>query len=203
MKLKALTLNNLKKEEIINTKINIRNKKHKNTFRLFSNNEHNAHNIHNHKKNENNKNIFKNYTLLKSLSIKTNTELITPKNDCHIYTLVPNIKTFKTNYSYNKRPKKIIKLLNTFNDEKFFCTSKDKKKFSFPKENIIIKKSRINHDINYFNFKHAFADYSKEYEKNSYKIQKMIKQDNFINKIKKDLLRMKYSNQIKLIEDLK
>ena len=201
MKLKALTLNNLKKEEIINTKINFRNKKHKNTFRLFS--YHNEHNEHNHKKNENNKNIFKNYALLKSLSINTNNELISPKNNYHIYTLVPNIKTFKPNYSYKKRPTKFIRLLNTFNDEKFFCTSKKKKKFSFPKENIIIKNSRINHDINYFNFKHMFTDYTKEYEKNSYKIKNLVKQDVFINRIKKDLLRMKFSNQIKLIEDFK
>ena len=197
MKLKALTLNGLKKEEIMNIKTISYDKKPHNNIKLTLNNESN-----NKNQNHNNKKLFQNYVLFRSLSINTNDEYIPRKKEYQNNPLNSNIRLLKSNYALKNRPKAIKKLMAYINDENFFCTSKNKKKFLFPKENAVIKNSRINHDINFFNSKHIITDHTKEYEKNSYKIKNVVNQDIFVNKIKKDLLRMKYGNHIKLFDNL-
>ena len=109
----------------------------------------------------------------------------------------------KNNSFYIKRrlSKKNFEL-KCFNDEKCFSTSKAKKPFLFPKNYFIIKQYRINHDTNAFNLKHVITDYTKEYERNSYKIKKIVEKDKFINKIKNDLLKLKFNNRIKPYDDL-
>ena len=198
MKLKALTLNKLKKEEIMNIKTISNDSGYHNGLYAESKIE----SIINKNQNKKNKNLFKNNTLFKSLSINTSNNQSLNKK---VYPYNPpcsNIKLFKFNYSYKKRPKTFRKLIPYINDENFFCTSKNNKRFLFPKETLSIKNSRINHDINFFNFKNIITDHTKEYEKNSYKIKNVVNQDIFINKIKKDLLRMKYGNHIKLFENI-
>ena len=198
MKLKALTLNKLKKEEIMNIKTISNDSGYHNGLYAESKIE----SIINKNQNKKNKNLFKNNTLFKSLSINTSNNQSLNKK---VYPYNPpcsNIKLFKFNYSYKKRPKTSRKLIPYINDENFFCTSKNNKRFLLPKETLSIKNSRINHDINFFNFKNIITDHTKEYEKNSYKIKNVVNQDIFINKIKKDLLRMKYGNHIKLFENI-
>ena len=198
MKLKALTLNKLKKEEIMNIKTISNDSGYHNGLYTESKIE----SIINKNQNKKNKNLFKNNTLFKSLSINTSNNQSLNKK---VYPYNPpcsNIKLFKFNYSYKKRPKTFRKLIPYINDENFFCTSKNNKRFLLPKETLSIKNSRINHDINFFNFKNIITDHTKEYEKNSYKIKNVVNQDIFINKIKKDLLRMKYGNHIKLFENI-
>ena len=198
MKLKALTLNKLKKEEIMNIKTISNDSGYHNGLYAESKIE----SIINKNQNKKNKNLFKNNTLFKSLSINTSNNQSLNKK---VYPYNPpcsNIKLFKFNYSYKKRPKTFRKLIPYINDENFFCTSKNNKRFLLPKETLSIKNSRINHDINFFNFKNIITDHTKEYEKNSYKIKSVVNQDIFINKIKKDLLRMKYGNHIKLFENI-
>ena len=198
MKLKALALTRLKNnEDIMNIKSISYDKKYPNNFLLTSNN-----NIINKNQNHNNKKLFENYALLKSLSINTNDDYIPRKKVYQNNTLCSNYNLLKSNYSSKKRPKTFKKLLTYINDENFFCTAKNNKRFLFPKENISIKNTRIYHDINFFNCSHIITDHTKEYEKNSYKIKNVINQDIFVNKIKKDLLRMRYGNRIKLFDNL-
>ena len=52
------------------------------------------------------------------------------------------------------------------------------------------------------NLQHVLTDCTKKYEKNSYKIKQIIQDDMFINKIKKDLLNLKFHNRIKPFDDL-
>ena len=198
MKLKALALTRLKNnEDIMNIKSISYDKKYPNNFLLTSNN-----NIINKNQKHNNKKLFENYALLKSLSINTNDDYIPRKKVYQNNTLCSNYNLLKSDYSSKKRPKTFKKLLTYINDENFFCTAKNNKRFLFPKENIAIKNTRINHDINFFNCRHIITDHTKEYEKNSYKIKNVINQDIFVNKIKKDLLRMRYGNRIKLFDNL-
>ena len=200
MKVSSLALNTIEKENIINTRT-IQNHHHKKMKFHFSSNNDYTH----YKRKDNEKktsNIFKNNALLKSLSIDTNDYFKPIKRDSHNYTLTPNIKIYKSYYSYKRRPKKFFKLITNFNDEKFFSTAKNERKFLFPKENYIIKNSRINHDINFFNIRHVITDHTKQYEMNAYKIKKIVNQDIFINKIKNDLLRMKFGNRIKLFNKI-
>ena len=200
MKVSSLALNTIEKENIINTRT-IQNHHHKKMKFHFSSNNDYTH--YKRKDNEKKKsNIFKNNALLKSLSIDTNDDFKPIKRDSHNYTLTPNIKIYKSYYSYKRRPKKFFKLITNFNDEKFFSTAKNERKFLFPKENYIIKNSRINHDINFFNIRHVITDHTKQYEMNAYKIKKIVNQDIFINKIKNDLLRMKFGNRIKLFNKI-
>lgn len=97
--------------------------------------------------------------------------------------------------------KKTFELKN-YNDEKFFNTSKKNKKFLFPKENYFFKKTRINHDINYFNIRNVMRDYTQIYQQKSYKIKDIVNQDIFVNKIKKDLLKLKFGNRLKFFNNL-
>ena len=179
MKIRTLKLNSLNKEDIIKIKSSSVDKKINSIFNSPSN-----------------KNI-KNNVLLKSLSINTSTDFKLPRKDRYNFTFSPKI------YNHHLyKTKNGEKFLNYINDEKFFYTGKNNKRFFFPKQNYIIKKSRINHDINFFNIRNVITDHTKEYEKNSYKIKRVVNQDIFVNKIKNDLLRMKFGNQIKLFDNL-
>ena len=104
-------------------------------------------------------------------------------------------------YLKRRNNKKSFEMKN-FNDEKCFSTSKNQKRFLFPKNYYIIKQYRINHDTNIFNLKHVITDYTKDYERNSYKIKKVVQDDMFVNKIKNDLLKLKFNNRIKPYDDL-
>ena len=55
---------------------------------------------------------------------------------------------------------------------------------------------------NIFNLKHIFTDYTKEYEKNSYRIKQMVQKDKFVNFIKSDILKLKFHNRIKPYDEL-
>ena len=197
MKIRTLKLNSLNKEDIIKIKSSSVDKKINSIFNSPSNK-----NIKNNRINfEENKNIpkkiFKNNVLLKSLSINTSTDFKLPRKNRYNFTFSPKI------YNHHLyKTKNGEKFLNYINDEKFFYTGKNNKRFFFPKQNYIIKKSRINHDINFFNIRNVITDHTKEYEKNSYKIKRVVNQDIFVNKIKNDLLRMKFGNQIKLFDNL-
>ena len=159
-------------------------------------------------------NIFKNHELQKSLSININnnnkfqnnllnnkTSFLTtiPVNSNKNKNLLLNMKSFYQNYKNKNKSIYLIRMCNKrnfelkcFNDEKFFSTSKSKKPFLFPKNYFIIKQYRVNHDTNAFNLKHVLTDYTKEYERNSYKIKKVVQNDKFVNKIKNDLLKLKF-----------
>ena len=169
-------------------------------------------------------NIFKNHELQKSLSIniynnnKFHNNLLNnkssflttiPVNSNRDNNLSPNKQSFYENYKNKNKSIYLIRNRNKrnfelkcFNDEKFFSTSKSKKPFLFPKNYFIIKQYRVNHDTNVFNLKHVLTDYTKEYERNSYKIKKVVQNDKFVNKIKNDLLKLKFNNRIKPFDDL-
>ena len=169
-------------------------------------------------------NIFKNHELQKSLSININnnnkfqnnllnnkTSFLTtiPVNSNKNKNLLLNMKSFYQNYKNKNKSIYLIRMCNKrnfelkcFNDEKFFSTSKSKKPFLFPKNYFIIKQYRVNHDTNAFNLKHVLTDYTKEYERNSYKIKKVVQNDKFVNKIKNDLLKLKFNYRIKPFDDL-
>ncbi len=124
---------------------------------------------------------------------------------------LPQLETFyqdnisnnwKKFFSLKKRKYNKNFELKCFNDEHYFTTCKPKKAFLFPKNYFIIKQYRVNHDTNAFNLQHVLTDYTKKYERNSYKIKKIIQDDIFINKIKKDLLNLKFHNRIKPFDDL-
>lgn len=124
---------------------------------------------------------------------------------------LPQMQNFSVNTKFNsrnnssffkKRSNRKNFELKCFNDEKCFTTSKTKKAFKFPKKCYIIKQYRVNHDTNIFNLNHVLTDYTKEYERNSYKIKKVVQNDMFVNKIKNDLLKLKFNNRIKPFDDL-
>ena len=113
------------------------------------------------------------------------------------------LNNFRNNsFDLKKRNNKQKFELKCFNDEKCFSTSKKQKPYKFPKNFFVIRKYRVNHDTNIFNLKHVLTDYTKEYERNSYKIKKVVQNDMFINKIKTDLLKLKFNNRIKPFDDL-
>jgi hypothetical protein len=169
-------------------------------------------------------NIFKNHELQKSLSIniynnnKFHNNLLNnkssflttiPVNSNRDNNISPNMQSFYQNYKNKNKSIYLIRNSNKrnfelkcFNDEKFFSTSKSKKPFLFPKNYFIIKQYRVNHDTNVFNLKHVLTDYTKEYERNSYKIKKVVQNDKFVNKIKNDLLKLKFNYRIKPFDDL-
>ena len=117
------------------------------------------------------------------------------------HSLITNNSRCKSFIMKRKIDKKISEF-KYFSDEKFFSSEKHKKKFLFPRRRIHIKKYRVNHDTNSYNFQHMITDYTKNYERNSYKIKKVVQKDLFINKIKKDLLKLKFNNKIKAYNDL-
>ena len=204
MKVRTLTLNTMNKEDIVNIKSFSHDKIISNCFHLSLSNRHIPKKEHESKKNKPSSTIFKNNALLKSLSINSCNDYKPLKQNKYnlTLTLIPKINTYKSFSTSKNKSKKGLKLINYINDEKFFRTAKNHKKFLFPKKNYIIKKSRINHDINFFNIRNVITDYTKKYERHSYKIKKVVGGDIFINKIKNDLLKMKFGNQIKLFDNL-
>ena len=200
MKIRTLALNMMNSNDLINNKTISHNKNiYRTQYSLPI--SRNINKKDKESKTNNTRIKIQNFALLKSLSINTNNDYKILIKDRYNLTQVPRLNIFKSNY-FKKRAKSGLKFINYINDEKFFCTSKTIKRFLFPKDNYIIKKSRINHDINYFNIRNVITDYTKQYEKNSYKIKKVIKNDIFVNKIKNDLLKMKFGNQIKLFDNL-
>ena len=177
-------------------------------------------------------NIFKNRELQKSLSIKiTNSNKIPSKYSGHSNNILNSKNSFlttipisqnrtgnflpvmqdfnqsnkftKTNSFYLKRKKnKKIFDLQFFNDEKCFSYKRKTNPFKIPKPYFVIRQYRINHDTNIFNLKHVLTDYTKNYERDSYKVKKVVQNDMFVNKIKQDLLKLKFNNRIKPYDDL-
>jgi hypothetical protein len=118
-------------------------------------------------------------------------------------TILPiNKFKYRSKSFYLKRRTKKNLHFKCFNDDQCFSTSKPKKKFTFPKNYFIIKEYTVNHDTNIFNLKHIFTDYTKEYEKNSYRIKQMVQKDKFVNFIKSDILKLKFHNRIKPYDEL-
>ena len=125
--------------------------------------------------------------------------------EIQIQTNLPHKKiknNFRNKSFYLKRKEKKNFEFKCFNDEKCFSTSRPKKKFTFPKNYFIIKQYTLNHDTNIFNLKHIFTDYTKDYEKNSYRIKKLVQKDKFVNFIKNDILKLKFHNRIKPYDEL-
>ena len=112
----------------------------------------------------------------------------------------------KHNPNLNKSIPKIINKnkyeLSAYNDEKYFRTTRPHKKVSFPKAYTTLKKYRLCHDTNKYNISNYICDYMRDYEKNSYKIKKLVNDSIYINKIKKDLISLKYGQKIKRLNEL-
>ena len=125
--------------------------------------------------------------------------------EIEIQTILPhnnNRSNFRNkSFHLKKRNKKNFEF-KRFNDEQCFITSRPKKKFNFPKNYFIIKQYTVNHDTNIFNLKHIFTDYTKDYDKNSYRIKKLVQKDKFVNFIKSDILKLKFHNRIKPFDEL-
>ena len=125
--------------------------------------------------------------------------------EIQIQTILPNNNNkskFRNKSFYSKRKKNKNFEFKCFNDEQCFSTTRPKKKFTFPKNYFIIKQYTVNHDTNIFNLKHMFTDYTKDYEKNSYRIKKLVQKDKFVNFIKSDILKLKFHNRIKPFDEL-
>jgi len=89
-----------------------------------------------------------------------------------------NINTLENIYNNNYRIKKY-------------------KKFIIPKKIRTLNLNQKNHDINLFNHLNIYKDYNLKYIENAHKINKIKKKDEFLNKIKKDQLKLKFNNKIK------
>ena len=112
-----------------------------------------------------------------------------------------NKTRIKSGFLKNRKTPKNFEL-QCFNDERCFSTTKPRKEFNFPRNYFIIKQYRLNHDTNIFNLRHVLTDYTKEYEKHPGKIKEIYHKDKFINKIKLDILRLKFNHRIKPFDDL-
>ena len=162
-------------------------------------------------------NIFRNSELKKSLSTHSKFNYYPINQEIQSYLKYNHNKFFIfrkpkqhcfQDLNINNGKKTIITSRNKFqlkalnNDDNFFSTCKSMKKIDLYDSFFIIRKRRINHDINKFNRQLLMTDYNKNYIKNSYKIKKIIESDTFTNKIKKDLFNLKYNSQIKPFNDL-
>lgn len=114
----------------------------------------------------------------------------------------PKRKTFLPSLPANRTMDKKSFVLNLINDDSFYRTSKPKKKKQPMRNFYITKPNTFIHDSNNNNAHHLFTDYTKSYELNSYRIKGLIEKDRFVNKIKKDLMRMKYDCRPKMFEEL-
>lgn len=112
------------------------------------------------------------------------------------------INNFTRNKSYKIFNQNKCFSITSINDEKFYRTTKPHKVFSFPKKYFTIRQYRPCHDSNNFNINNLFTDHTKKYQTNSYKLKQLVEKDKFINKIKKDLMSLKYNNQIKPLDNL-
>ena len=54
------------------------------------------------------------------------------------------------------------------------------------------------HDINFYNQSLVNKKYYDNYELNAYKMKKLFLKNEFLNKIKKDVIRLKFDNTLKL-----
>ena len=150
-------------------------------------------------KSNNNTNLNINYTN------SNNTDMVKIDSSSAFITLVPFKKSHSKQIScdlsqYNNQKNKNFELI-AYNDEKCFTSSRPKKSVSCPKKIIVLKQYRIFHDINSYNLNNLIEDYMKDYERNSYKIKKLVNDSKFVEKIKKDLVCLKYDNRIKLFNE--
>ena len=157
--------------------------------------------------NDINSNITKsnNNTNINNFSNSNNTDMIKIDSPSAFITLVPIKKSHSKQIScdlsqYKNQQNKNFELI-AYNDENCFVSSRPKKSVSFPKKIITLKQYRIFHDINSYNLSNLIVDYMKDYEKNSYKIKKLVNDSKFLEKIKKDLISLKYDNRIKLFNE--
>ena len=130
---------------------------------------------------------------------------------------IPIFSNSYINFNIFKRKKNLENLENTFinnhknnteNSNKYYMNtidnsynnnyrSKKYKKFKIPKNVRTLNLNQKNHDINLFNHLNIYKDYNLKYIENAYKLDKIIKKDDFLNKIKKDQLNLKFNNKIK------
>ena len=154
-----------------------------------------------------NNNITKsnNNTNINNYSNSNNTDKMKIESTSAFITLVPIKKSHSKQIScdlseYKNQQSKNFELI-AYNDENCFMTSRPKKPASVPKKVILLKQYRIYHDINSYNLNNLIVDYMRDYERNSYKIKKLVNDSKFLEKIKKDLICLKYNNRIKLFNE--
>ena len=151
---------------------------------IFNIKNNNLNNIKVDKINDENKTIFSNsYIIFSLLKYKKNLENLE--------------NTFINNHKKNTENNNnyyINTLENSYNNN---YRTKKYKKFTIPKKIRTLNLNQKNHDINLFNHLNIYKDYNLKYIENAYKIDKIKKKDEFLNKIKKDQLNLKFNNKIK------
>ena len=105
--------------------------------------------------------------------------------------------TFINNHKNNTENNNIYYMNTIENSYNNNYRSKKYKKFINPKKIRTLNLNQKNHDINLFNHLNIYKDYNLKYIENAHKIDKIIKNDDFLNKIKKDQLNLKFNNKIK------
>ena len=105
--------------------------------------------------------------------------------------------TFINNHKNNTENNNIYYMNTIENSYNNNYRSKKYKKFIIPKKIRTLNLNQKNHDINLFNHLNIYKDYNLKYIENAHKIDKIIKNDDFLNKIKKDQLNLKFNNKIK------
>ena len=79
---------------------------------------------------------------------------------------------------------------------------KNTKRFEFPQRQHKLKSFIFCHDINKYNRNYVNKDHTVNYAHNAYRIKELYQNDNFVNKIKNDLFSFRYSNQLKVFNDI-
>ena len=105
--------------------------------------------------------------------------------------------TFINNHKNNTENNNIYYMNTIENSYNNNYRSKKYKKFIILKKIRTLNLNQKNHDINLFNHLNIYKDYNLKYIENAHKIDKIIKNDDFLNKIKKDQLNLKFNNKIK------
>ena len=167
------------------------------SYNLNLYNKNNILNIKNNNDKYNNVNNIKNDKINdKSIPIFSNSYII-----FNIFKQKKNLENLENTFINNHKN-------NTENNNKYYMNtidnsynnnyrSKRYKKFIIPKKVRTLNLNQKNHDINLFNHLNIYKDYNLKYIENAYKIDKIIKKDDFLNKIKKDQLNLKFNNKIK------
>ena len=154
----------------------------KNNFHIINNDENK---IKNNKINNINKTLFSNSYIAFNISKKK-------KNLENLeYTFINNHKNELDNINNNYYLKTLD---NSYNNN---YRTKKYKKFIIPKKIRVLNINQKTHDINLFNHLNLYKDYDLKFIENAHKINKIKKKDEFLNKIKKDQLNLKFNNKIK------
>lgn len=91
-----------------------------------------------------------------------------------------------------------FKFINSTHDDGFFMSRETwARKVKLPPKEFNFHKNRLYHDFNFFNRNYVIRDHTDTIEYNGYKIKNLINNDEYVDKIKRDLFDLKFDKQVK------